>query len=83
MADDMGLGKTVQVIGLISALLKRTQYAEHDLAACRRQDARQSLCTVRITLSYPDSLLANSPGLVGSMVTEAPIGCCYCCVSFV
>ena len=36
LADDMGLGKTVQVIGLISALLKRTQVAEDDLAACRR-----------------------------------------------
>ena len=32
----MGLGKTVQVIGLISALLKRSQVAEDDLAACRR-----------------------------------------------
>ena len=36
LADDMGLGKTVQVIGLISALLKRTHVAEYDLAACRR-----------------------------------------------
>jgi superfamily II DNA or RNA helicase len=59
LADDMGLGKTIQVIGLLSALLKKTHRAEEDRAACRSVRYSSEGTAGMFLIVCPASVLRN------------------------
>eukprot|EP00095_Tigriopus_kingsejongensis_P000343 maker-scaffold194_size270518-snap-gene-1.28 protein:Tk00343 transcript:maker-scaffold194_size270518-snap-gene-1.28-mRNA-1 annotation:"hypothetical protein CAPTEDRAFT_223034" len=59
LADDMGLGKTIQVIGLLSALLKKTHQKEVDWLRCHHIRMGQIKVDRAFLIISPASVMFN------------------------
>lgn len=59
LADEMGLGKTIQVIGLLSALLRKTQFKQVDELQVRQLRFGPDSAKCIILIVTPASVLEN------------------------